>query len=162
MFSHFTMELLTTSTWQVVSYNILGSAIPLEMARRSSVQQQQVCRRLWERSNTSSIIPNHPPHAPRVAVSATALTDSRSPSAPFAQSEAAQPLPLQQQCAVMPPKEQLRLRSLVGPGAVGIAAPCRGHRDAPCALRARFACSQRVPLHRGGRRGFHEYVRTRL
>ena len=78
--------LTTTSTWQVTGSQFLCLARLAELARRSTVEQQQVCRRFRERPNTSSIIPNHPPHAARVAVSATALTDSRPSSAPCAQS----------------------------------------------------------------------------
>ena len=53
--------LLTTSSWQVSGCTFLWLARAAEMARRSSVQQQQVCRRPRERPNTSSIIPHPPP-----------------------------------------------------------------------------------------------------
>ena len=132
------------------------------MARRSSVQQQQVCRRLRERPNTSSIIPNHPPHAARVAMSATALTDSRPPSAPCAQSDAAQPWPSQQRCGVVRPKKLVRLGSLVA-GQVPWALPRRA--AATGTLRARSVHVLRalsVCLCRWGGVGVSEYVRTRL
>ena len=49
-----------------------------------------------------------------------------------------------------------------GAGAVGIAAPCRGHRDAPRALRARFACSSACLCRWGRVVWVSEHVRTRL
>lgn len=102
------------------------------------------------------------PHAARVAVSSTALTDSRPPSAPCAQSDAVELWPLQQRCSVMRPKQLMRLGSLVEAGAVGVAAPCRGERNRPCALGARFACSSACLCRWGSGVWVSEYVRTRL
>ena len=139
---------------QVSGCKIIGLSTVLATAARSMLDVRIVRSHLFELRDSSFIMPNHLPHIAHYAMSPTASSDSRFAFAHYVQSEAAPALPMQQWCGVQPPMQRVMLRSLVSVGMEAIAAPCCGRREPPCTHRSRFACSMRVPLRRGGGRGF--------
>ena len=146
-YAHFrdeTMALGGTSTRQISGHTILTLSEAADAATCSSGHQWMVRCDPWNVRNSSSIIPKPPPYVARLAMSPTALADSRPPSAPCAQFVATGVRPVRALFGMMLPKWPTRLGSPVKLAWEAGPAPRGAHRDA---LRGRgepSACSTPV------------------
>ena len=132
-YAHFrdeTMALGGASTRPLTGHHFLGSSRVVDMATCSSGHQWMVRCHPQKRRNSSSIIPIPPPHVARLAMSPTALADSRPPSAPCAQFVATGVRPARALFGMILPRWPIRLGSLANLAWEASPAPRGADRDA--------------------------------